>query len=182
MLDFIFRRGDPSNAWVRSDPLELHVALDKPAINGVELGVRFDRLSFLGRSRSRVETTLHYYDLGIEIEHEDGVFDWFTVIHEDDLHSSAPYTGELSWRGDRIALPQLQVDDLKSIFGEWYWLDTDDDETIVFYEFPDYEMQIEFTLAGTIKRFNLGRIPLMADAGVREDYNCTKPWPPDRDG
>ena len=76
-----------------------------------------------------------------------------------------------------VDLYQLTRDALPSVFGDAYWMDTDDEESIAFYEYRDHEMQIEISLSGAIKRFILTNRPLMADPEQRESYRVDKPWP-----
>ena len=91
----------------------------------------------------------------------------------------APYAGKVAWKDGDLDIQQLNRDDLSTVFGDCYWMDTDEHETIAFYEYPKHEMQIELTLSGSIKRFTLTRSPMMADPELREAYNVDKPWPPE---
>ena len=179
MLDFIFRRGNPTSAWRRSPNLTLTAALDEPSLNGVALCSRFDRLSSLGRNDRLQFGTLCYFELGIGIERgEDGTLHGYTIVLIDEDSEFQPYRGALTWKRDRLDIRQLASTDLPDIFGEWYWIDTDDTESIAFYEYPGYEMQIELALSGAIKRIIVTKDPLMAAAEQRDAYNVDKPWPP----
>ncbi len=179
VFDFILRRGNPTNDWRRSPHLNLSAALDAPSLNGITLGSRFDRLSFLGRNDGSQFRTLCYFDLGIAVDHaEDGTFRGYMIVFIDEDNDFRPYRGTTQWKNNQLDIHQLTRNDLASIFGEWYWMDTDDDESIAFYEYPDYEMQIEITLPGVIKRFILTKTPLMADPEQRDAYSVDKPWPP----
>lgn len=81
MLDYIFRRGNPTNDWHRSPNLIVTAALDAPSLNGVALGSRFDRLSSIGRSDTSQSGTLCYFDLGIGVDHaDDGAFCGYMVV------------------------------------------------------------------------------------------------------
>ena len=62
----LFRRGNLTNAWMRSPGLSLTAELLEPAINGVSLGSPVEALSFLGRSSSNFRTPLLFADLGLE--------------------------------------------------------------------------------------------------------------------
>ena len=187
MLDFIFRRGNPSNDWVRSRALELSVNLDVPSINEVRLGDRCDRLSFLGRSDDPGRHMLTYADLGLRFEiGGDGLLKSFNLFFQDvynELQTASkgffqPYAGRILWNQQDLNATELQEQSLEETFGQSYWTDQDDDESIAFYEFPEYEMQIELDLTGTIKVIRLTSDPLMADEKQRESYNVDKPWPP----
>lgn len=179
MFDFLFRRGNPTNDWKRSRQLTLSVALDTPSLNGVTLGSRFDCLSYLGRNDTAQFGTLCYFDLGIGVGHaDDGTFSGYMIVFHDEENKFQPYRGTLSWQQKPLDVTQLNRDELPKVFGTWFWMDTDDDESIAFYEHLEYEMQIELTLSGSIKRLILTKYPLMADPNQRAAYNVDKPWPP----
>ena len=180
MLDFLFRRGNPTNGWTRSQGLMLAAALDVPALTNVALGSHFDHLSFLGRNDRSEFGSLCYFDLGIGIEYsESGTFDGFMIVLADEDKKFRSYAGTLSWNRKTLNLHQLTIHDLPSVFGDWYWLDSDEFESIAFYEFPAHEMQIELSLSGAIKRFILTKNPIMADPDQRKAYGVNKTWPPE---
>ena len=64
------------------------------------------------------------------------------------------------------------------LVGPPYWRDEDADELILFYEFPNLEWQIEFSLDGSFNRVNVTCNPLLADETQRKAYRVDKPWPP----
>lgn len=61
---------------------------------------------------------------------------------------------------------------------EPYWVDRDDEEAILFYEFPSHEIQIEQTLDGISQNIIVTNRPLMARDEQRIAYGVDKPWPP----
>ena len=89
------------------------------------------------------------------------------------------FPGGFKYRGKTIELSiDTTIHDVQTDFGEPYWLDDDDDETLLFYEDGAVEVQFEF-----LGKENLGFItilldPIMADPEQRRGYNVTKPWPP----
>lgn len=179
MFDFIFRRGNPTNSWRRSDNLALVAALDEPSLNGVRPGARLDSLSWLGRNNSVQVETFCYHDLGVGIEFaEDGTLHGYSIILADEHGEYQPYRGAVTWNGSEINLHQLTVDKLASIIGEWYWMDTDENESIVFYEYQTHELQIELSTSGSVRRFIVTKDPLMADVKQRELYGVDIAWPP----
>lgn len=150
--------------------------LGSPALNGVSLGSRFDLLSSLGRDSK----SLSYFDLGIDVGRgNDGAFQGYSIVLEDQDGEFEPYRGSVLWNGKEIDANALTTDNLPSVLGEWYWMDTDEFESIAFFEYPTYELQVELTLSGRVKRFILTRDPLMADPVQREAYKVDKPWPPE---
>ena len=180
MLDFLFRRGNPTNTWQRSPELILTVALDVPSLNGVSLGSQLDQLSSLGRDNEFQFDTYCYLDLGLGIEcAKDGTLNGFTIVLIEEDGEFEPYRGELSWNGESLNTGNLTRDDLTAVCGDWYWLDSDDEESIAFYEFANYEMQVELSLSAAVKRFVLTKDRVLADPKQRDSYQVNKPWPPD---
>lgn len=182
MFDFLFRRGNPTNDWQRSAYLKLTASLDIPEFNGIPLGARFDRVSFLGRDDAGQFGSHCYYDLGVGVERtpDNAISAFWIVFRGEENDKFQPYQGELTWQGEPLAIDELNQDNLPDVLGPWYWLDTDEDESIAFYEFPTYEIQIELTLAGEIKQFLIYQESMLADPKQREAYGITKPWIYDR--
>lgn len=182
MFDFLFRRGNPTNDWQRSTHVKLTVSLDIPEFNGLPLGTPFDQVSFLGRDDAYEFGTHCYYDLGVGVERfsDNKITGFWIVFLDEDGNKFQPYQGELTWQGEPLAVDELNQDNLPDVFGPWYWLDTDEDESIAFYEYPTHEIQIELTLTGKIKRILICQEPILADPKQREAYGITKPWIYDR--
>jgi hypothetical protein len=72
------------------------------------------------------------------------------------------------------------VADIKSIFGSPYWVDEDEGEVILFYEYDNGEVELQFEFP---KRLPLGFITLMkngilSNEDQRKSYRVTKTWPP----
>ena len=156
MLDFIFRRNNPTNSWRRSPTLTLTAALDRASLNEVTLGSPIDRLSSLGRNDITQLEMLCYLDLGIGIEcEEDATLYGYTIVLIDEHNEFQPYQGTLTWENKTLNANQITRNDLVSIFGDWHSMESDDIDSTVFYEFADYQMVIECTSAGAIKRFNV---------------------------
>lgn len=177
MLDSLFRRGNPTNSWTRSTGLKLSADLTQPTLNGITIGSQIDKLSFFGRSTSNPKTPLDFHDLGLSIDHEnDGSFSGFQLIFADsDAESFWEYAGEILVEGSRVELGEIEAN-----LCEPYWVDNDEDEneTIVFYEYPKHEIQIEKSSANKIERVIITNRPVLAKAEQREHYGVSKPWPP----
>lgn len=171
MLDFFFRRGNPTTNWQRSPGLALAVDLAVPSLNGVPLEGRLEQLDFLGRSS---DNELNYFDLGLALQPSKGAVSGFSIVLDDAERRFRPYSGKLLWRGAPIDVKQLSQAALPDLMGEWYWLDTDEVESIAFYEYPHYEIQIELTLDGRPKWIIVTDDPLMASEEQRKSYGVTK--------
>lgn len=183
MFDFLRRPKDPTQDWRRADNLQLTFDLQTASLNSIGLGQRIERLSFLGpvEDRSALRQLVYdYYSLGLAIEHdEQGTIRSFTILSRDpDDPKYQPFPGVLLCRGENLAIEQLTEDFFLSRFGEPYCRDEDEDEVLLFHEFPNLEWQVECNLDGTLKRILLTDEPLMAEDRVRKDYAVTRPWPP----
>lgn len=111
---------------------------------------------------------------GLEIGVKSGVLDYvFITLAQSDSHffrSGSPL--QLSTR--------TTISDVQSIFGEPYWMDEDSDEVILFYEYENGALELQFEFPG---KAHLGSITLavhgvLSKAEQRNAYKVTKPWPP----
>ncbi len=88
------------------------------------------------------------------------------------------FSGEFRYRERRLDLSEGTTErDLITAFGPPYWRDQDEVEVILFYEFGEYEWQIEMGLNDRLKLFVIAP-PLLADPKQRAAYGVTRPWPP----
>ena len=171
MFDFIFRRNNPTNAWERRPNLDLSADLSTPAFGGITVGSPFEQLSCLGRSDNAETERIDYLDLGILFDREsNGTFSGYTLFFSDEFFK--PYVGPITIAGVSVA-----AKDIPDVLGEAYWSDTDECETIHFYEFGTHEIQCGLALDGSIKEVILTTSPLMADPVQRERYGVTRDWP-----
>jgi len=69
-------------------------------------------------------------------------------------------------------------EDVLDVFGQPYWIDRDDMETILFYEFNDVEWQLELSQTGSLQAVIVTASPLLAKEDQRKAYGVSKPWPP----
>jgi len=69
-----------------------------------------------------------------------------------------------------------------SIFGEPYWADIDDGEIILFYEYQEstIELQFEFPDGEHLEFITLMKGGILSKQEKRESYGVTKPWPPEK--
>lgn len=185
MLDYLleFFRGppDPSRDWQRSAGLQLQFDLNAGRLNSAGLGDHFEALSFLGPSNNRRLAALgwfEFHDLGITIECDDWDIVEIVLVLRDENAEVRPYAGKFLFRGREVELAGATEQSFVEHFGDCYWRAQDDDEIILFYEFPELEWQVEFDLRGCIKAMDVTNRILMADEEQRELYGVTKAWPP----
>ena len=171
MFDFIFRRNNPTNAWERRPNLNLSADLSTPAFGGVTVGSPFEQLSYLGRSDNAEIERIDYLDLGILFDREpDGTFSGYTLFFSDEFFK--PYVGTITIAGISVA-----AKDIPGALGEAYCVDTDEHETIHFYEFGTHEIQYVRALDGSLNEVILTTLPMLADPVQREHFGVTKAWP-----
>lgn len=72
------------------------------------------------------------------------------------------------------------VGEILQLFGEPYWTDRTDGEVILFYEFRQgaVELQFEFPDGERLGFVTLSRDGVMSDAAQRAAYGCDLSWPP----
>ncbi len=173
MLDFIFRRNNPTNTWTRRANLSLSADLSNWSINGVVSGSHFELLSDFGRSDKGNNSLIEYRDLGMSFDLEaDQTFSGYSLVFSDEENRFKPYAGEIKIDGVSVSSQAIVP-----ALGEPYCSDTDEDETLQIFEFGAHEIVCELTLDGKLKRLNLTNYPMMADPQQRASYGVTKPWP-----
>jgi hypothetical protein len=111
---------------------------------------------------------------GLEIGVKDGVLDSVFITL---TQSSAHFFRS----GSPIQLStQTTIGEVESLFGPPYWVDQDPDEIILFYEFRNGDVELQFEFPG---RVHLGFITLAAHGILSKEeqrtaYKVSKPWPP----
>lgn len=175
---------DPTGEWQRGAVLQLEADLGLPALNGVELGRPLCELSNLGPVELRdpdCREEFGYPSLGVVIESiDDATFTGFQLVLADQVcrPAFAPFGGACRYGEQRIELAGMTEARWTAELGECFWRDEDEDEVILFHEFPYHEWQVEFTKGGALKSILVTGRPLMADEAQRLAYKVTRPWPP----
>jgi hypothetical protein len=182
MLDFLFGGRDVSRNWSRSPNISLRFELNAAELNGLRLGGPLRDASFLGPAEDRRTArsgVFCYHSLGLCVASDDGsTTSWLELVFRDEAGTFEPFRGKVTYRGAEIDLAGMTVADFLARFGSCYWEDRDEDETILFYEFPQREWQVEFDEQGRLARLVVTSDPLMASQQQRDSYGVTKSWPP----
>lgn len=175
LFSFFKRRPPPEEVFVQksTEPIDLEIDLGWFQLNGVSLGEVLASVlpEEMINSPSGVFEPV---DQGIEIGTEHGVFDHVFI-------TVANFTGTLSLRGSPLTLsPHMTERDILTIFGEPYWTDRTEGETLLFYEYllGQVELQFEFPDAQGLGFVTLMRNGVLSVAEQRTAYGVTKPWPP----
>ncbi len=184
MFEFLFGKPNPTREWRPNLARPLTFDLDAGALNGVALGESLERLSFLGPDEGGTsfrDGNFCYYSLGlcVNCDVSDNKITSFNVIVSDPIEPQyQPFSGRVVRKGQTIDLAALTPENCVEEFGEYYWLDRDEEESIVFYEFAGCEWQIEFNHSSLFMSLFVTDDPLMADGEQREACKVTNPWPP----
>jgi hypothetical protein len=186
MLEFLFGPKNPTKDWQRIAGLRLDCDLMEGTLNGVRLGETFDRLCFLGPVEDRSGLRLgeyRYFSLGLSIGcyNAENLIDFYELVKKDAAFPQyREYAGRCQFGGRDVPLHQMTEPLFVKAFGLPYWRDEDDEEAILFYEWPRLEWQVECALAGNVNRIIITRSPLMADSDQRKAYGVDRPWPPEK--
>ncbi len=181
MLQFLrslFRPLNPTEAWKEDPSIPLVVDLDRHRLCGVHIGESLARLAFLGPATG-TGSTLSFPSKGISVGSRDGLITSFAAyVAPAPEEAMGPFSGEFRYRERPLDLSEGTTErDLITAFGPPYWRDQDEVEVILFYEFGEYEWQIEMSPNDRLKLFVIAP-PLLADPKQRAAYGVTKPWPP----
>ena len=179
-----FRRKSPTATW-REDLTALMVLdLDRFELNGVGFGGEVDGLRFLGPSESRA---FDYPPKGLQLDVDSsGLLEGLVVALRDGVYLGVTpprnvkqFAGRIRLNGRDLAPHEFRSEsEFVRAWGEPYWRDVDDDETLLFFEFERGEVQVELTPDGVPQVALVTPEPLMADLAQRQAYRVTAAWPP----
>src|SRR5436190_15645553 len=179
IIDTVRAWANPLWLWREDPSIPLVLDLDAHQLCGVGIGDSLERLSFLGRGKLH-SSHASFPDKGL-------AFGCGQELRIEEIsvffgHQAEPDGGAFPgiFRSRNLPCPlsrETMERDLCLTFGEPYWRDQDDDETILFYEWGDREWQVELAGDGCLKCLVIG-VPILADLDQRAMYQVTKPWPP----
>lgn len=175
LFSFFKRRPAPDEVFVQEsvEPLELEIDLGWFQLNGVSLGEVPSAVlpeKVINSPSGVFEPT----GQGIEVGTDQGVFDYAFI-------TVAEFSGILLRDGRPLTLlPQMMEKDILATFGEPYWTDRSDGETLMFYEYllGQVELQFEFPQSQGLGYVTLMRKGVLSEPEQRKSYGVTKPWPP----
>lgn len=175
LFSFFKRRPAPNEVFPQqtAEPIELEIDLGSFQLNGVSLG-EVPSAVLPEKVINSPSGVFEPAGQGIEIGTEQGLFDYAFI-------TLADFTGTLLRNGRPLTLlPQMTERDIVSIFGDPYWTDRSDGETLMFYEYlqGQVELQFEFPDALGLAFVTLMRKGVLSEAEQRKSYGVTKPWPP----
>jgi hypothetical protein len=183
MLEFLFGQQSPTRGWPPCRQSRLQFQLDDASLNDVKLGESLNRLSFLGPDEDRKtlrNNELSYYTKGLQIRFSDAhrIIEFRVVQFDPWEPRFRAFDGEVVAGGRTLNLAGMSEARFIEAFGEAFWFDRDEDETILFYEFVGLEWQVEFDQASRFKCITTTNEPVMADEEQRIAYGVTELWPP----
>lgn len=183
LLDRLRGRKSPTGEWREDRSVRLVIDLDRFELCGVGLGEPIERLSFLGPSES---LDFDYHRKGLRVDVTDGRLDGLTIALEPGafLGTGSDEAVRAFAGGIRIAAVERSGSqrwrerDFTEAWGQPYWRDEDEDEVLLFFEFPGREVQVELSPEGRARVLVLTPDPLLADPEQRASYRVDRAWPP----
>ena len=163
----------------------------KPAALSAELSLPVDLATFacgrtlLGEQPKPDEPYAKQFDTngvanfensGVELGTENGVLNYAFI-------TVTNFKGTLLKSGDKLSLsPKTTIDEILSLFGEPFWKSTDDGESVLFYEFKEgrVELQFEFPDNRHLGFITPARDGVLSKADQRKAYGVMKGWPPQK--
>jgi hypothetical protein len=150
----------------------------------IDLGAFKCGLTLLGSQPGSTEPYADHFDSngtanfdasGIELGIKDGVLDYAFI-------TMANFSGKFLKNGSVISIStQSTPEEIVLQFGEPYWTDNkDDDETILFYEYQNGRIELQFEFPGKreLGFITLSRNGVLSQADQRKAYGVAKNWPP----
>jgi hypothetical protein len=184
LLRQLFRRRNPTHAWMEDPSRSLTFDLDECSLNHVRLGEPLERLSFLGPDESHADFqdgVLVYRTRGLAVRYSPKtrtLLEYRVVCNDPIDMGFRSFFGTTVAKGQRLELPNLSPESLARVYGEPFWRDCDDEEVILFYEFIGLEWQVEFSLSGNLRCITVTSEPIMASEDQRLAYGVSAVWPP----
>jgi hypothetical protein len=187
VLDWLRREKNITAGWVRDPGLRLALDFAEGRLCGIGFGEPPERLAFLGPADrgDAPRRDLEYLDLGLSVGTTDGKIDSYCLWWLDyQQRGYEQYPGSVLLNGQAIALGRATTEPaIVSAFGQPYWKDKDESETILFYELKDHwgrltERQVELDEEGALKALLVVSEPMLADDEQRRSYGVGRPWPP----
>lgn len=184
MFEFLFGPRNPTRFWPPGFRREITFDLDEASLSGVRLGQPLDSLSFLGLdevSKSFRDGQLLYPSQGLAVRFslESQCVVEYRIVQSDPLDQRfQPFRGVVLFRGRQVNLSTLSPERFADEYGDFYWQDRDEEESILFFESAGLEWQIEFSPDDRLRCIAITNEPIMGSEEQRLAYNVTEPWPP----
>lgn len=175
LFDFLFNKKtshNPTDQWVRDPTRRPTFNLNKHSLDGVTLGQSYESLNYLGPATLKDEE-LEFPNSKLTLGFKHDLLTDFTLFFP-----TSPQNISFTLANKNLDLDQISTEQgLRSVVGEPFWREADDDEVLLFYEFGSVEWQIECLPQGQIQRWLIVTPPLLADSQQRQAYGITKDWP-----
>jgi len=111
---------------------------------------------------------------GFEVGIKNGKLNYIFLILEQ-------FNGQLQFKGSDLDFnSSTNIDEVTKMFGEPYWVDSSDGETIQFYIYDqgNLELQFEYTNKVNLSFITLSYQGVLFSPEQRKSYEVNKPWPP----
>jgi len=179
LLNLLSDLRNPTRMWIENPRLPLEFDFSKNELNGIGLGEAIDKLSFLGKA-AQWKPSLAYPQKGIAVDYDNDCIEGFLLnFSTDSADGFERFPGQLWFKNREVRLTEvIGEQNVLDVFGQPYWIDRDDVETILFYEFNGIEWQLELSKTGFLQAVIVTASPLLAREDQRKAYGVSKPWPP----
>jgi hypothetical protein len=168
LLSFFFGCGQPE----RPSPI-VSVDLSKFSIAGSEVGKPISADSPFARELAAANVYAPQ-GKGLELGSNGDLLDYAVIALDD-------FDGTFAMDGNLLSLDTTTTElDVRRRFGEPYWINREDSEVILFYEYQagDIEVQYEFPDGVNLGFITISRAGVLSDPEQRKLYGVDKPWPP----
>ena len=149
------------------------IDLGKFSYDNFSLGEKFPEDHYLFQYLSKAECYISDKD-GFEIGIKEGKFDYLFLTIEQ--YKENLYLNENQLFINKDSSPE----DITYNFGSPYWIDEDDKEIILFYEYKEgkFELQFEFSNKENLSYITLMQNGILSEESNRKSYRINKEWPP----
>lgn len=159
ILDFL--RPDPTRHWPPARKTRLSLDLSSASVNGTALGDHYTALMSLGQPdnpKPYIKKRFDYLLLGFTVECDQDLIDYFGFVMQDEFEegfSSCRMEVILKDRRKTEWTARTSAHDIEAVLGPPQKTDTDEDETVFFYDIDKLRLEFELTLDGQLKRCNV---------------------------
>lgn len=150
-----------------------NIDLEKFSVNNSILNTPVSRLDIFYNQLQNSDV----YDpsnKGIEIGTGENVLDYAFITLD-------KFKGTFEFKGKALEIStSTKKEHIISNFGNPYWIDTSDNEMIMFYEYKkgQIELQFEFSDGENLSHITFMRNGVLSKIEQRKSYGVTKEWPP----
>jgi len=171
ILSFFTFRKEMSHARNASRPFTIDLTTFQ--VGDTKLGERPSEMDFFAKALQKSDV-FEKPTRGIELAAKDGFLDYAFLTIDN-------FDGQFMVGGTPVGISQDSTETtIRDRLGEPYWIDRSDGEIIMFYEYSEgsIELQFEFPDSRSLGFVTLSRDGVLSCKEQRKSYGMDKPWPP----